>query len=346
LFYVKHRDMAERTSLAEMMVDPSWAATLVKSETDVLSNYFDGQLGQDWIDWSAHCLDRVVEEYFRNEGEVSTDYLISSQPMASISGNSWLDSVTVTDPDTGVDINVDLDANTTIMASEVEKAMMMWSHLRESGLTQQTYEEYLATYGVSSPEEVEEPHKPELLRFSRDWTYPSNTVDPSTGTPTSALSWSVAERADKDRFFREPGFIFGVTVKRPKVYFSGQSMSAAAMMNDVFSWLPATMGNPNAVSMKTVAALKGPVPASTAPYWVDVNDLLNYGDQFVNFALSETDAGMVALPTAAMEKRYPTLADIQGLFVTGTTKYFIREDGVCSMQIAGHYRDQTPQTAS
>lgn len=347
LFYVKHRDMAERTSLAEMMVDPTWTAASVKSETPVLTNYFAGQAGQDWIDWTAHCLDRVVEEYFRNEGEVSTDYLIASMPQASISGNNWLDSAVLTanyDPQS-VDFNVDLDADTNITASEVDKAMMMWEHLRVNGLTQQTYEEYLATFGVSSPAIVEEPHRPELLRFARDWTYPSNTVDPATGTPTSALSWSVAERADKDRLFKEPGFIFGVTVKRPKVYMNKQSMSAASMMNDVYSWLPMTMAQAGHVGMKEITALKGALPAVTTDYWVDMNDLLQYGDQFINFALTETDAGMVALPTTGMEKRYPSLTDVQGLFVTGASKYFVREDGVVSMQIAGHYRDSTPTTA-
>ena len=67
-----------------------------------------------------------------------------------------------------------------------------------------------------------------------------------------------------------------------------------------------------------------------------------YGDQFVNFALTETNAGLVALPTAAMQKRYPAKTDIDGLFV-GTTDAarLCRQDGVLSLSIASALEDRT-----
>ena len=54
--------------------------------------------------------------------------------------------------------------------------------------------------------------------MSSEWAYPANTVDPATGLPTGSASFAVNIRADKDRFFNEPGFIFGVTMVRPKIF--------------------------------------------------------------------------------------------------------------------------------
>lgn len=84
-----------------------------------------------------------------------------------------------------------------------------------------SFEDYLRAQGVKpAMKEPEELYKLELIRYVRDWTYPSNIVDPVTGVPLSACSWSIFERADKARFFVEPGFIFAVQVIRPKVYLS------------------------------------------------------------------------------------------------------------------------------
>lgn len=349
IFYVKHRDLTQRAKFTDMMVNPTWDASAAPDVTDTgtsLFHYYNGQAAQKFINWSAHCLERVVDEFFRDEGEVSADHLIDGKPAAGITQTNWMDSVT-TDAEYVASPDVDVegpDANATIQASEVERAMMMYAHLRESGLTQQTYEEYLATHGVNVPD-PEVVYKPEVIRYVKNWSYPSNTVDPVTGTPSSALSWSVAERADKKRFFKEPGFIYGVTVKRPKVYLSGQKGNASAVLNDVYAWLPATLINRAHASMKKIAALKGPLSAVTVDYWVDVKDLLLYGDQFINFALTETDAGLVALPTTSLsQRRYlADLAAVQALFVTGASKYFVREDGVVNLDIAGRQRDTTPR---
>jgi len=87
-------------------------------------------------------------------------------------------------------------------------------------LTEQTYEEYLTTYGVKMPQV--ELHKPELIRYVRDWKYPTNTFDPTDGSAASAVVWSIAERADKRRFFTEPGFYLRVLGCAAKVYRSAQ----------------------------------------------------------------------------------------------------------------------------
>lgn len=241
----------------------------------------------------------------------------------------------------------DVSINTAdgLTASEVESALRMWDILRANNLTQMSYEDFLRTYGVR-PAQVEDPHRPELVRFVRDWSYPTNTVNPVDGAPSSAVSWSIAERADKDRFFSEPGFLFGVTVARPKVYLSKQKGSAAWLMRNAFTWLPALLQGDPAASLTAVPDGAGPLGdiADATGYVVDVRDILIHGDQFVNFDLSATGANGSALPlpTADLQKRYPAaLADIEALFKSATAKY-VRQDGVVLLTIAGSQRDTTP----
>ena len=243
---------------------------------------------------------------------------------------------------------MDVNADGTIKASEVETTLRNWQWLRANRLTEQTYEDFLRTYGVSIPK-AEEEHKPELVRYIREWTYPSNTVDPATGVPSSALSWSIAERADKDRFFKEPGFLFGVSVIRPKVYFSKQTGSAVGLMNDALSWLPALLKHDPMTSLKKVGTVPesgagvgiglGPIPKAADAYWVDVRDLLMYGDQFINFDLTATDAGLVALPAANLQRKYVATADVDALF-SGTNKK-VRADGIVSLKVMGTQQDYT-----
>jgi hypothetical protein len=343
-FYVKHRDLDERDELTQMMLDGSWTPANVDDETPDLRWYFHGGVGHSRINWAKLCTIRVVEEYFRNEGEAWDAHTVNSMPIASINNQSWLDSV-INDADyTAPDVDVDLDADSNIMTSEIQKAMEQWNYLRFNGLTEQTYEQFLQTYGVSAPKT--ELHRPELLRFVRDWQYPSNTIQASDGAPSSAVSWSVMERADKDRYFTEPGFIIGLTVARPKVYLSQQLSAMPSMMNDVMTWLPAVMKDDPYSSFRKVTAGQGPLPYITDDYWIDVRDLFMYGDQFVNFSLAAADANLVGLPTAALEKRY--IADLgaaRSFFVDtdgSSDKYWIRQDGVTSLNILGTQQDTTP----
>lgn len=327
LFYVKHRDLDIRDDLVDLMLQPdaNLNAHAVAAKVDT---YHKGGT----IDWVQQCLDRVVRMYFRDE-EDDALHTVDGMPLAQIEGNSWLDSLT----DTTL-----LDAGDPIEGSNNEQLDLMqaqWEHMRALQMTDMSYEDWLATFGVRKPKT--ELHHPELIRSIRTWQYPSNTVDPATGAPTSALSWSIAERADKDRYFTEPGFIFGVTIARPKIYFNRQQSAGVSMMTNALNWLPAIMKDHPFTSLKEFANNAGPLATSTNGYWVDIRDLLVYGDQFVNFAFTATDAGMVALPTAGLEKRYVSDADIDALFVTPETKGLVREDGVISFLIHGAQQDVT-----
>jgi len=336
-FYVRMRDLNVRDKVTAMLLNPTYdlSANGLVATADTATYHPGGT-----INWTAHCLERVVETYFRDEGEAWDVATLGGLPMATAYGHkaNWMDNLM---PGSAMP-DYDPDDASGIEYAEQYNA---WEFMKAQKLTNMSFEDFLKTFGVNAPEEE---HKPELVRFVRDWSYPSNTVNPSDGKPSSAVVWSVAERADKDRFFKEHGFLFGVTVTRPKVYMSKQTGAAVSLLDNALHWLPAIMSDRPDTSLKNIAATKGPLPSLTDEegYWVDVRDLLMYGDQFLNFSLTATDAGLVALPTAAASPRYASAADIDGLFVNPGTDVspanrFIRQDGIVTLAILGAQQDQT-----
>ena len=302
------------------------------------------------LDFVKMCLKPVVREYFRDDTDDWNTYTLDGMPLASINQQSWLDSV-FRSADYVVDeqlIPVDAaPAPDVVKASDVEKAMRLWELSRFNNLTTQTYEEFLATYGIR--QQQQDILVPELLRYVREWTYPSNTINPSDGAPASAVSWAIAERADKDRFFAEPGFVFSVSVARPKVYLSGQKGAATWALRDAFAWLPAVLNNDPAASQRLIAQGAGPLPAvvDAGGYYVDVRDLFIYGDQFCNYDMTggsaPTDTHLVPLPTTALNKRFLTVsADIDSLFKNASPANKIKQDGIVTMTVLGRQVDASP----
>ncbi|MBR1134131.1 hypothetical protein JQ592_38100 [Bradyrhizobium iriomotense] len=117
------------------------------------------------------------------------------------------------------------------------------------------------------------------------------------------------------------------------------------LMESAFTWLPALLRDDYSASyLRVPTGATGPLSTNTDEYWIDVKDLLLYGDQFVNFSLAATDAGLVALPTAALQKRYAASADADALFVSASPANQIRQDGICSLQILGAQRDTSPRS--
>ena len=332
-FYVKHRDLDERDLLTAMMLDPTEDISSIKQTVSRNAPFYSAVGG---VFWTSLCVKRIVEEYFRDEGETDPGAL-DGRYKAKINNKNWSDTLV---PD------AQMPAGGTVTAGddqqEMDAAYQQWQFLLAQGLTHMSYEDYLRTFGVRTTR-IEQ-HRPELLRFVRNWQVPSNTVDPSNGAVASAVRWQVAERADKDRFFTEPGFIVGVTVTRPKVYFKNQSGSAAGFMDDAFRWLPAIMRDEVYTSLSDHAAATGPVPSASGKYWFDVRDLLLYGDQFLSGDLTETDQNFVSLPTADLTNfEYPTEADIKALFTATdpSTAYNVRQDGIVRLSIMGTQQDHT-----
>ena len=64
--YVKHRDLDTREYWTAMMLDPEWTpdSSVVRTAASQPLYSFDGA-----IDWVKLCLEKVVDDHFRNESE-------------------------------------------------------------------------------------------------------------------------------------------------------------------------------------------------------------------------------------------------------------------------------------
>lgn len=341
-FYVRLTDLDDRDAFRDMVVNPAFDSSALTSTSDKPLHYFAASAAAPGIDYVQLCLDRVVQEYFRDEDELPGDYLIDGKYGAKVLRNSALHSLQPASAWAVPDVDVDLNADSTITASEVERARHMWQMLVAQGMTDKSYDDYLKSYGIKPTQQ--ESHVPELIRYVRDWTLPRRRVENSTGAAVAAWEWNLTERIDKDRFFREPGFIFGVMMFRPKVYFRNQKGTLSAYFQTGLEWLPGEALNALHYGVKEFADATGPVEAATVDYVVDLRDLLLYGEQFVNFDLAATDHGLVALPSANCEiLDRVSLADVQSLFASSEA-IDIRTDGVVNLQIAGHlHGDLTPR---
>jgi len=344
IFYVKHRDLDERADLTAMMLDPDAG---IGSITPAASTSVPLYTAQGSVPWVQMCLKRVTEEYFRVPGEAWNDHVDAlGLPVAQLKLNNWLDSFQwESEMPEGPNVDVDLNADDTITAREISVAMQQYELLRQMGLTEQTYEEYLATYGVrTAPIET---HRPELVRYVSSWQYPVSHVEPTTGTPTSALSISVSERSDKDRFHSEPGFLFGVCCWRPKIYLTGQTGTASGLLDNLLMWLPKTLAGDGSASLRRLVATNpllpnvdvDATPGPADPAWIDMRDLFVYGEQFLGNGDAPT---AFALPDANGRRTYPIQQEIDDMFV-GESPY-MSIDGLVSPTVLGEQVDLTLPT--
>lgn len=342
LFYVKHRDIAYHmgNNVHEAIVlDPTFDPAPLHSAADPKTYHAWG------INWTQHALETIVEYFFRDQGEDWNVATLDGLPLSQYVGKSWLDSMTRDEDKRDTDVNVDLNDDGDITAREIMEAQAHWEALREAGLEDMDYEDFIRTYGVQTREVEESPnlYRPELLRYNRSWSYPTNTVNPEDGVPASAVSWTPAFRADKRRFIKEPGFVVGLTVCRPKVYIADQRGALAGGMNNVYSWLPAVLQADYEKGFRQFADGTGPLGDEFGQgYWIDIRDLFTYGDQFLNFVPDAASSAMNVL-TAEGGKRYPTETDIDNLFA-GSERKGIRQDGIVNLAIAGRQQDRSRAT--
>lgn len=349
VFYVKHRDLPgwEGTGsglghdLVDMFVTNESLATYKLASANV-----PWYCGKDAINYQLYAHQRVVDEYFRDEGEQSTDFTVSGIFAASIRGRGQGDGfehLTTAAAYQDRRQKLDADADGTIYMNEIEKAWGEWAAARDAGLVDMDYEDWLRSYGGGAdgsvaPDRVDY-HKPELIGYLREFTYPTNTVDPVTGTPAVAAGWRYASRIGKRFFFPEPGWLCAYVVVRPKVYLSQQRGALAGYMTTRNQWLPAVLNDQMDVSHILHAASGGPLDTTftAAGYWTDTRDLLLYGDQFVNFAYTPaSDGQFVSLPSATAQKRYVVSADVDQMFKDTTADKGVFElDGVISLNILG-----------
>lgn len=335
-FYVKLTDLEIRDSIPDLFLTEDYDHSGLNTAANVATYHAGGS-----IDWALECLKRVTAEYFRDEGEAWNTALgyLSSMPIATAisHGDNGLDSL-IKDDDAPEAPDAD-DEIGELYGEQYAK----WQAMAKIKLTNLTFEEYLErAYGVKSAVKTDT-HRPELMRYVRSWSYPSNTINPTDGTPSSAVSWAIAERLDKNRYFKEPGFIFGVTVTRPKVYAKNQTGSLASLLTTGERWLPSVVlaNGEQHTSVINVPSATGPLSAivDDGGYWLDLADLFMYGDQFCNVAMSGAKS-LVTLPTTTGSVKYPTAADIEALFKVGTSNK-VRQDGVVDLRILSRITDTT-----
>lgn len=333
-FYVKLRDLDIRDDIEAMMLkgDP---LTAHNSAADA-ATYHNGAAPN----WVKLCLQRIVEEYFRDEGEPWNSAMIDTLPVQSAvkRGSSWAQSL-VSNDELSTWTEDEQQDPTYPVADPAYQAQYEAMRAMGSINVEMTFEDWLATFGIRGPAAVEE-HKPELIRHLSQWAYPANTIDPATGAPSGAASFSVASTLDKDRFFSEPGFIVGVTSVRPKVFLGNQKATASTLLDNWQSWMPALMRDQPHTSVRQIIGSQLLANQDADGYWVDVRDLFLYGDQFVAGTLG---GYAPALPSALSEVRYANAAMADALFANAAANKF-RQDGVTSLRILGHPSTATDQT--
>ncbi|MBW7909588.1 MAG: hypothetical protein H3C50_11855, partial [Kiritimatiellae bacterium] len=232
-----------------------------------------------------------------------------------------------------------------LYANDLSTMMGHWAAMRDAGLTEMDYQDFMKTYGSNVREDEESPnlHRAEDLWSIREFTYPSNTVEGTTGVPAVATGWRVQKSGGKRVFCDEPGFIFGVTYARPKVYMKNLRGSLAGAMADIKSWLPAMLHDQVDLGHVKFAHQEGPMPAGFTgddDYWLDLRDLFLYGDQFVNH--DGTNGPFVNLPAADATRRYVAQGELRSFFATSFSENGVFEtDGIASLAIKGRQKNTT-----
>lgn len=301
------------------------------------------------VDFLQSALQRVVDEYFREDGEAYSEATLDGVPLCHIYGpgrNDAFEELTLAADYADRRVKLDADNDGTIYVGDEEtRARMEWAATFEAGLTDMDYDDWMKAYGGgvqqawSNPDYVGH-HKPEDVGYLREYTYPTNTVEPSTGVPSVAVGWRVARRLNKAVRFPHPGWIMVTNTVRPKVYLENQEGLLAAMMQTRDAWLVPQRHHEVTASHLLIDDLVGPFAATMASdYWVDIRSLLRNGEQFVNY--TPTGPMFMELPLATGKRRYAAETEIDELFANSAAAKNFRQDGMISLQILGRQVDRT-----
>ena len=190
----------------------------------------------------------------------------------------------------------------------------------------------------------------ERIRSIQKWSNPTLAPQVGSANTSSVMYWRCAERFTKRRFFGEPGFIYGVTVTRPKIYLGNQKGHAVGLLKNAYSWLPAVLNHLPYTSLQENldSATDGIIQGSDEDYWLDVKDIFLRGGQMVNHTMGAAANHGLALPEVGdLNKKYVTEAMMNSLFTTsdGSASY-IYEDGSVHLDIMGKLRETTPGTGT
>lgn len=332
-------------AMREMFVDPTntdIAATQGNAANDTF--YYTGKGG---VPYAKLGVKKIIEHYFRAEDETADAFKTAAgdQYIVQFQQDNFLDSLTDKDamPE-GAAIAGATDAG------DLQRLMLAFEQLRGLGVANMSYEDWLRSNGIHVPEEAEKGRPTELGYFA-DFQYPSNTIDPATGTPSSAVSWVFKNGNSEKKFFREPGFIIGLSVTRPKVYWGGVAGNAAAFLTRAWDWSPNYLwGNPE-TTLKNFPTDTGPLGDRTVAedgYFLDMRDVFLYGDQWQNvtpFNPAPAAVGAQHLMSgpdgATFNWRYPTEAECKSFFKDAANAFYVRQDGYVNLSVDGYMVDHT-----
>lgn len=337
-FYVKHRHMAGADQYTAMMLDLEAAPT---GASGAMSG-FGIKAGQ--VPFVRDAYVAVVNEFFRDETELVSD-TITAPVAARMRQEGWWDSLmNKSEIVDGSDLGDDTIGGAALdTVGELSRALETYQLLQAQGLTQLDYDTWLRSFGVhiATPQD----DRPELIRYTKEWQYPSNavSVDADAQRVSSVVSWSLTERIDKDRFFREPGCILGLVLARPKLLIEDSNAGQAiGYLDNAITWsTPLARGS-------MFLPLKAGITGDTA--W-DSRDLFLHGDHFVYRAVTGVTPPTIPLVEAQASPKvlkapdYLTTAQANALFVDGADGY-LKMDAIAALSIAsasfGH--DVTPRT--
>lgn len=341
-------------AIRDMFIDP--LNTDITATHGVAAADFAYYQGKGGVDYLKRCVARVMEDHFRDEGETSSQYqLANGIPLVQIRDRLWMDSLTDKD-NAALATDPGATGDTPTNMEQLNALWEMYDQLKSVGVAQMTFEDFIRSYGISVPETITERRSELLARFS-DWQYPSNTVNPANGSVASAVSWVFKNGKRDPKFFNEPGFVVGISISRPKVYFNGLASNLSAFLTRAWDWLPNYLNEGSLMplpetAMKKFAADTGPLgdhPGAADAYWVEMRDLFLFGDQFHNYrswAENSTPPNdmaqhLLAIPPANNHHlhKYPTEAQCKGFFVDSAgTAFHVRQDGYVQLQIKGAQR--------
>lgn len=299
------------------------------------------------FDWLKECLTVIINQFYRSEDDRG-DYSVASgmeYPIAYINQRHAFHSLkeeSATGDDAelpGVDEVEDLD-----ILSGFSTHQTQWEIMRDSGQEDLSYDDYLRAQGVrlgpdqkraAVGDENTIAPEAELLRFVRKWVKPVNAVDPTDGSVANAIRWNCSERADKKRYFKEPGFLIGVAVTTPKLYLGNQKGTLTGLLTQAEHWLPKVLQTYGYTSVREVldSVTDGPLINQDEDYWLDMADLFNYGEQFVNWTLAAANHGLAIPDGNPLNKLYLSEAEIKSLFVDSTNDQHIYQDGTVHLDI-------------
>lgn len=326
-FYVRLTDIDQE--LGEMFIGGTTSSQYTRGADNNANFVKAGERN-----WCALAMQQIYRHFFLDEGEA--DRTLSHGVFETkLIKSDWAESqVKLSDYDGADALATEVDE----LTPQVQAFMAM----RQMGMSEMSYDEYLKMYGVRTVT-VEE-GKPEMLSYRRYFTKPSNVLDPATGAPTGAWYWNVDEKNDKPKMFKEPGFVISCAVVRPKVFDSVQVSSVCGSMWGFEDWFPVyTLDDPAAGIVKeTLDDMSFLSLTGTTEYYRDRRDLLYHGEQFNNRLQNHT------VPEDASRVAGATDQDLRGMYLVDDTNLFASAgptitdyDGIVSLNIAGHIQDNT-----